>query len=875
MAAAGGNEVGRISIRVVPNTDKFRDRLKTQLQQIERSNVLDVDVGLDTSRLRQQMAGTMAALQQQADRGVTVEVDVDRSLGSRVAQLSRSLSDAGDSAGMAQRTFMGLGRTGWIVGAVFAAAAPAVGLVAGLLAGLPSLAAAGGAGAGAIALGLDGIKKSAETLIPDLDALKASVSGVFEQRLTPMFDQLRQVFPVLESGMASVANGMADMFQGVTDAVTSGGGLGMLENILGKTGEMFSQLQPIIQTATGSFLTLASAGADSFGHLTGSLGTFATEFDGMVQRITSSGAFDSAMQGLSQTLDGILGLFTRLMEVGVGAMGQLGGPLENMLGGLGDTLVAAMPALTTFASVIANVIGSLGTNLAPIWGSVTPGLSALTETLGTLTTGVLDGLGPALTTVGTALSTHLTTALQAIGPVLPTLIESFGQLAGTLGNTVAAAISSIAPHIPMMASAFADITNTLIPLIPRFAQLAADGIVPLMPAIAGLIPAIAPLIQNFAQMAQAMMPAVNGFFQIAGAATSFGTALMSGVIGAITSVVGAIAGAIAKVDEWTAAFVRGAQEMIAKAGEMVSQITAKLKELGKSGLEAGKALVEGLINGIGGMISAAVNKARELASGVANAVKSFLGINSPSKLFTEYGQFTAEGFGNGLDNGFADVVAKTKAMAKAIFEAMREVFGEISGATLNFNFGAVQGQMDAISQSATSMRQSLNRAVTGAVPVPQMSEETKELRDQLGLERQRLDLDKKRLQVQKAQTEDKAEKARIQAEIDALELQRKRLAVQQQELRVAQQYGAEVDNTVDLYEGMDQKLFTMGTDFVGAQSQQLQQDLGMSGNGAVQALADYGMQLGTNFVFNVSNVDEAISVKNNQINKQALGLHRR
>ena len=68
-----------------------------------------------------------------------------------------------------------MSRAGLITFAVLALAAPAVGLVAGLIAGLPSLLAAGGAGIAAFALGMDGIKKAAATLGPQFNALKASV----------------------------------------------------------------------------------------------------------------------------------------------------------------------------------------------------------------------------------------------------------------------------------------------------------------------------------------------------------------------------------------------------------------------------------------------------------------------------------------------------------------------------------------------------------------------------------------------------------------------------------------------------------------------------------------------------------------------------
>src|SRR5690606_37043907 len=102
----------------------------------------------------------------------------------------------------------------WIVIAVFALAAPVLGLVAGLLAGLPSLLLAAGAAAGAVALGWDGIKKAAQTLKPEFDALKKTMSDTFEKGLTPVFQQLKQLFPTLQTGLKQVAEGLIPLAQG-------------------------------------------------------------------------------------------------------------------------------------------------------------------------------------------------------------------------------------------------------------------------------------------------------------------------------------------------------------------------------------------------------------------------------------------------------------------------------------------------------------------------------------------------------------------------------------------------------------------------------------------------------------------------------------
>lgn len=702
MADAGGHEVGRISVRVLPNTSRFRRDLKDDLERVEDTlrGTVQMDAELNTAGAIARMRETMARLQAMGSRGVDIDVGIDRNrlsqLGATISTaLSSALSDTGANGakglgGLAGGAGNSVAGTVALVAAISALVAPATGLVASLIAGLPSLAAGFGATAGAIALGLDGIKASAASLKPDLDALKASVSGVFEQRLTPIFDQLKGVFPTLKAGMGSVANGLADMFQGMTSAVTSGGGLAQIQNILSQTGGFLSSLQPVVGSFTDSFLKLASSGASSFGLLTSSLSTFANGFGGMVDRITSNGSFDSAMQGLSVTLDSVLGLFNRLMEVGVTAMGQLGGPLSTLINGLGDAFVAAMPALTSFSSVIANVLGTALTQLAPVITALTPAFTQLMSALGEGLTGNLQTLGPALTQIGTSLGGALTSAVQTLAPKIPELVANFSKLAQTLGPALSGAIDIAAKALPPLVSAI------------TFAS------------------------QGFAAL------------------------------------IGTVAAVAAKFTEWAGVVASTVGQVVAKMSALGGQILSAVGNFSSLLVQSGKDLIQGLINGIGSMIGAAVAKVRELASTVVDSVKGALGIHSPSRVFTEIGQFTGQGLVNGL-NSMQSPVAK-----------------------------AAQGLADSVANAMT---------VDG-------------------------------VQVGKSDFN-------------------------------ASDYG--------------KRAIGIGENFAKATGGQLMQDLGIGGNGALEAIAGYGLgfaekAFGSTYNFHVSNADDAMAIQRNQQNKQLLGV---
>jgi hypothetical protein len=91
-------------------------------------------------------------------------------------------------------------------------------------------------------------------------------------------------------------------------------------------------------------------------------------------------------------------------------------------------------------------------------------------------------------------------------------------------------------------------------------------------------------------------------------------------------------------------------------------------------------------------------------------------------------------------------------------------------------------------------------------------------------------------------------------------------------LTYAQKYEGTVSSTNNQYQEQIKKLTNMPVDFAKTSAMSALSDFGIPGQGALGSLADYGMQLGSQFVFNVSNVDEAMAVKDNQVAKQSMGV---
>ncbi len=80
--------------------------------------------------------------------------------------------------------------------------------------------------------------------------------------------------------------------------------------------------------------------------------------------------------------------------------------------------------------------------------------------------------------------------------------------------------------------------------------------------------------------------------------------------------------------------------------------------------QGGRQIIQGLIDGITGMATKAIDGIKNIGRKIANGFKSFFGIHSPSKLFAEYGANITAGLTVGIDGGTGKVERSTSRMAE-------------------------------------------------------------------------------------------------------------------------------------------------------------------------------------------------------------------
>lgn len=112
--------------------------------------------------------------------------------------------------------------------------------------------------------------------------------------------------------------------------------------------------------------------------------------------------------------------------------------------------------------------------------------------------------------------------------------------------------------------------------------------------------------------------------------------------------------------------------MLVSLGGLASKVTAHLSRIGPQMLAIGRDIVAGLARGISNSADMAIAAARRLASSLPEWVRDVLGIQSPSRVFMEIGDYIGQGLAVGMEGTRSRVAAAAKGMTEAARKAAQE-----------------------------------------------------------------------------------------------------------------------------------------------------------------------------------------------------------
>lgn len=734
----GGFSVGRVSIQVVPDTSTFREKLKAELAKEIKGLKVRVPVDVDAAKAVTQLKALDTILRRIDGRQVNIGANVDAR--GDLDAVAKKLSKVGSSASEAADGFGRMSRFALIAVAVILLLAPALAVIATLLAGLPALLFAFGGAALAVGLGIDGLKKAAQGFSPTIERLQKSLSANFERNLTKPFIELNKIAPVLDKGLNSIATSLSGIISDMIKFITSAEGMAQLNTLLQNTGKFFEQLRPAFEDGFKAFIKLASVASTEFGALANTFNRFAANFLAIVDSAAASGLLTSALRNLNIVLDALFDAFNAFFAAGLKAMTVLGGPLTTFIDGFTQAFVALMPILTAVSKFVLNVLGEALKQLAPIFEALTPFIQTLGDILGKLLVDALRALGPLLKIVATILNDVLLKALSAIAPFIPKFVEFFTQLAQIVGEFLVAAFTSLAPFLDVFLKFVTDLLIAITPLLPMLLQFATEVLrtmadvfkeigpdlvtlgQDLFPKLLVIIKDLVPIVGEFLRaltdilpiltdlavlILEVVIPVMQGLFttvsEIWPLVVNVIRAALSYIQGYIDLFMGLITGnwdrawtGLKQILESTWELIKSVIKLgVAAALEFVAalplRILAALAGLPGDMVKSGRAMMQGLVDGIKSMAESVVKAALDVVNRVRNLLPFSPAKDGPfsGKGYTLYsGRALMEDWARGIEQGAPKAVQAVEDAMSATQTGM-----DVNAAIAAEGFGDLQGQI--------------------------------------------------------------------------------------------------------------------------------------------------------------------------------------
>ena len=399
---------------------------------------------------------------------------------------------------------------------------------------------------------------------------------------------------------------------------------------------------------------------------------------------TAKDALLIPFEGMEEQISGALGKITyHVKYYGAGIQNQiskLGAPVTNAVSKftapirkLGLVIGGSLDKVGTQISGYASIIGNA---FAPILSSVAGFIPSFISLLnfGAVAAVVVAGLGLIYSQFGTQIDQLLLLA-QTKGPEI---ISNLGNgitaaLPGLMGQgatLILGLMNAITANLPALISTGASIIATLVSSL-------AEQLPQLIPAAASMIlTLVEALISNLPQIISSGLDLMMGLAQGIANAIPQVTAKAPVIIGKLASTIitnlpKIIQTGVKIITQLAVGLVQGIPTLLGKIPLMIGQIKNAFTSVnwGSVGLN----IIEGIASGIAGAVGHLISAATSAASSALDAIKSKLGIHSPSRVFRDQvGKMMALGMGIGFEKNLP-VGSMSAGVQKAVQSLQRSV----------------------------------------------------------------------------------------------------------------------------------------------------------------------------------------------------------
>lgn len=447
----------------------------------------------------------------------------------------------------------------------------------------------------------------------DMQSIQTAYQGFAKQNYT-MLDNLKLGYGGTKSEMerlladASKLSGVKYDISNLSDVYSA---IHVIQKEIGITGTTATEAG---QTVSGSFNAMKSA----FSNL---LGTMAT-----------GGNIGPALTGLGTT---ITTFFTNLLPMVTSVIVQIPQALITLFTEAGPGL------LTAGAEAVGNILAGIGQRMPELIPAMVEGItsmiSAIIENLPTLVEGglelfkgIIQGVVDAIPLLVEKAPEIINSLMEALKALIPEIITTGVELLSSLVEELPTIIENIVAVLPEIIKSIIDTITTLLPQIVEAGVKLFTSLITNLPSIiATILTAIPKIVGDIVTAFLGLIPQI----------VTTGFNLLTSLITDLPSII---------------------SHLVAAMPQIISGMVGALMQGVSAFVEVGKNLIRGIWEGIKSVGSWLADQVTNFIGGIVDGIKSFFGIQSPSKLMAqEVGKFLPMGIAKGINENAASV---TKAM---------------------------------------------------------------------------------------------------------------------------------------------------------------------------------------------------------------------
>ena len=447
----------------------------------------------------------------------------------------------------------------------------------------------------------------------------------------------------------------------------------VIQGELGITGTTATEASTTIQ---GSAAAMKAAWQNMLTGIADENADFDTLINNLVESVATFG--ENILPRIETALSGVGKLISGLAPVIVEALPELVSTILpefiNAVMGIVDSIIEVIPELLptliqAAVDILMQLIEALSENLPTIIEAIMNGIvtlmEALSENLPTIIEGVVNGLMQIVDAIISNLPAFLEAFLTLILSFYDALLQALPQIIAALPELITGIVEFIIGAIPQLIQAYIQLLTAVIQALPEIIEAIVEALPQIINGIiTALLEGIPQIIQCGIDLLIALVDAIPQ------AITTICEALpqiITGIIDALVSHIGEIIECGVKL---FVALVENLPQILAAlveaCGKILESILGALGEGVSSMAEAGLNLIKGLWQGISDAAGWLKEKISGWVDDVISAIKSFFGINSPSKVTAEDGKYLAMGLGKGITDNVKYATNAVKQMGEAV-----------------------------------------------------------------------------------------------------------------------------------------------------------------------------------------------------------------